>query len=283
MTLKKGLILEGGAMRCMFSAGIMDVMLENNIEFDGAIGVSAGAAFGCNYKSKQIGRTLRYNLKYSRDKRYCSFYSLVTTGNLFGAEFCYHELPEKLDQFDAETFAKNPMEFYIVCTDVETAKPVYKKCEDVGYESMEWIRASASLPLMAEIVEIDGMKLMDGGITDTVPLKYFQSIGYEKNIVILTQPKGFVKKKTGFMRLIKAKLKKYPDFVKAIENRHHMYNDTLAYVKQQEEKGNVLVLRPEEALPINRMEKDPKVLQEVYDKGREVGMKYLDEIKEFLE
>ncbi len=280
--MKKGLVLEGGAMRGMFTAGIMDVMMENGIEFDGAIGVSAGAAFGCNYKSKQIGRTLRYNLKYSRDKRYCSFSSLIKTGNLFGAEFCYHELPEKLDQFDAETFAKNPMEFYVVCTDIETAKPVYKKCEDVSYKSMEWIRASASLPLMAQIVEIDGMKLMDGGITDTVPLKYFQSIGYDKNIVILTQPKGFVKKKTGFMRLIKAKFKKYPDFVKAIENRHHMYNDTLEYVKQQEEAGKALVLRPEEALPIDRMEKDPKVLQEVYDMGKELAVKRIDEIKAFL-
>ena len=280
--MKKGLVMEGGAMRGMFTAGVTDVMMENGIEFDGAIGVSAGAAFGCNYKSKQIGRALRYNLKYCKDKRYCSFYSLVKTGNLYGADFCYHEIPEKLDVFDAETFKNNPMEFYLVCTDVTTGKPVYRKCEVADSECMEWFRASASLPLVSEVVEIGGQKLMDGGITDSVPLRYFESIGYKRNVVILTQPKGYVKKKNNLMPVIKARLKKYPEFVKAIANRHNMYNETLEYIKQQEQNGNALVIRPAEALPIDRTEKDPKILQAVYDMGRELALKRLDEIKEFL-
>ena len=145
--MKTGLVMEGGAMRGLFTAGVIDVMMEKEIEFDGAIGVSAGAAFGCNYKSKQIGRALRYNINDCKDKRYCSMKSLITTGNLYGAEFCYHELPDKLDIFDCETFENNPMEFYLVCTDVLTGKPIYKKCEKADYDCLEWMRASASMPL----------------------------------------------------------------------------------------------------------------------------------------
>ena len=192
--MKTGLVMEGGAMRGLFTAGVIDVMMEEEIEFDGAIGVSAGAAFGCNYKSKQIGRALRYNINYCKDKRYCSMKSLITTGNLYGAEFCYHELPDKLDIFDCETFENNPMEFYLVCTDVLTGKPVYKKCEKADYDCLEWMRASASMPLASKVVEIDGYKMLDGGVSDSVPLKYFESIGYDRNIVILTQPKSYRKK-----------------------------------------------------------------------------------------
>ena len=194
--MKTGLIMEGGAMRGLFTTGITDIMLENNITFDGAIGVSAGAAFGCNFKSMQIGRAVRYNVKYCKDKRYCSIRSLLLDGNLFGKDFCYHEIPEKLDIFDNEAFNNNPMPFYVVCTDVVTGKAVYKRFDRVDENFLEWVRASASLPWVSEIVEVDGLKLQDGGMTDSIPLKYFESIGYDRNIVILTQPKGYVKKKT---------------------------------------------------------------------------------------
>ena len=126
--MKTGLVLEGGAMRGLFSAGVMDVLMEHQITFDGAIGVSAGAAFGCNYKSRQPGRVIRYNTMYAKDPRYCSLRSFLRTGDLFRADFCYHELPKKLDVFDAEAFQQNPMEFYVVCTDIQTGKAVYRKC-----------------------------------------------------------------------------------------------------------------------------------------------------------
>ena len=148
-------------MRGMFTAGVIDVMMENEIEYDGAIGVSAGAAFGCNYKSKQIGRVLRYNTKYCNDRRFSGFHSLITTGNIFNTDFAYGEVPLKYDIFDFETFKNNPMEFYVVCTDIETGKAVYHKYEGIEDHSFDWIRASASMPLVSQIVEIDDLKLLD--------------------------------------------------------------------------------------------------------------------------
>ena len=279
--MKTGLVLEGGAMRGLFSAGATDVMMENDIEYDGIIGVSAGAAFGCNYKSKQNGRAIRYNLKYCRDKRYFSLRSLITTGDLFGADFCYHEMPERLDVFDKETFDSNPTEFYIVCTDVITGKPVYKRCDTVDYDCLEWVRASASMPLASRIVEVGGYKLLDGGISDSIPLKYFESLGYNKNIVILTQPKGYVKKKNSFMPAVKIALRKYPNIVNAIKNRYIMYNNTTKYIFDKAEKGEILVICPDEPLPIGHTERNPEILKKVYEAGRRKAYSMLNEIKMF--
>ena len=280
--MKKGLVLEGGAMRGMFTAGILDVFMEEGITFDGVVGVSAGAAFGCSFKSGQKGRSLRYNKKYCKDKRYCSLWSLIKTGDLYGAEFCYKTLPEELDIFDNEAFESNPSEFYVVCTDVETGQPVYKKCDSVRGENLEWVRASASLPLVSRIVEIDGYKLLDGGISDAIPLKYFEGIGYEKNIVILTQPEDYRKGENSLKAVFRTVLKKHPKLIYAMEKRHIMYNGALDYVKAEEEKGNALVLRPKEKLPIKRTSKDPELLQKVYDLGRELAKEKLEEIKEFM-
>jgi len=280
--MKTGLVLEGGAMRGMFTAGVIDVFMENGIDFDGMIGVSAGATFGCNFKSRQIGRTIRYNMKYCRDKRYCSLHSLFTTGNLYGADFCYRELPEELDLFDNDTYINNPMEFYLVCTDVETGKAVYRKCDSFDRENLEWIRASASMPLVSEIVEINGHKFLDGGVADSIPLKYFESIGYDRNVVVLTQPETYVKKKNSALPLIKIALRKYPKMVKALADRHVMYNDTVKYVCDKEAKGEVLVIRPDCDLPVGKIEKDPEKLKQTYEIGRRIATERLDEIKSFL-
>ena len=193
--MKFGLILEGGAMRGLFSAGVIDIFLENDIKFDASVGVSAGAAFGCNYVSRQRGRALRYNVDYCKDKRYCSFRSLILTGDMFGAQFCYHELPCELDIFDVQAFKDSGTDFYVVATDVETGKAVYHKCTDAGYEDLEWIRASASMPLVSRIVEAGGKKLLDGGIADSIPLRFFQNMGYGKNVIVLTQPRDYIKSK----------------------------------------------------------------------------------------
>ena len=280
--MKKGLIMEGGAMRGMFTAGVIDVLMENGIEFDGAIGVSAGACFGCNYKSGQIGRTIRYNLKYCRDKRFCSFWSLFFTGNIFGADFCYKELPNKLDIFDNEAYINHPMEFYVVCTDAETGKSVYKKCETLDESEMEWMRGSASLPLVSEIVEIDGYKLSDGGTADSVPIKYFESIGYDRNVVILTQPKGYVKSRNPLIPVMKIVLRKYPKLIEAAKRRHVVYNETTKYIFDKEEKGELFVFCPKEKLPVSHMERDPERLKNAYNLGREAAIERLDEIKEYL-
>ena len=280
--MKTGLVMEGGALRGLFTAGVIDVFLENGITFDGAVGVSAGATFGCNIKSGQIGRAIRYNLKYCKDRRYFSIWSLIFTGNLFGKKFCYHNIPEKLDVFDNEAYEKNPMEFHIVCTDVETGKPVYKKCDKLRGANLEWIRASASLPMVSEVVEIDGMKLQDGGISDSIPLKYFESIGYDRNVVILTQPKGYIKEAASLTGLFKSYLRKYPKMIEALENRHNMYNETTKYIEEREKNGDAFVIRPNDILPVKRTSRDPEKLKAVYEAGRAEAQKHLEEIKTFL-
>ena len=280
--MKTGLILEGGGMRGLFTAGVTDVFMENGIEFDAAIGVSAGAAFGCNFKSRQIGRVIRYNKQFARDPRFCSLRSLIKTGDLFGAEFCYHTIPDTIDIFDTQAYIDNPMDFYVVVTDVETGEAVYVNSDEAGDDSLEYFRASASMPLVSRAVEIKGRKYLDGGIADSVPLQYFESIGFKKNVIILTQPAGYVKKPSSAVKLMKYALKEYPMIAKTMENRHNEYNETLALIAEREKSGDSLVIRPEAALEIGRIEHNPDVMQRVYEQGRAVAEKRLEEIKSFI-
>ena len=281
--MKYGLVLEGGAMRGLFTAGVIDVLMENEIKFDAAVGVSAGAAFGCNYKSGQIRRAIRYNTRFCKDKRYCSPWSLIKTGDMFGGEFCYHTIPDKLDLVDTETFNNSPMDFWVVCTDITTGKAVYHKCGHLCYDELEWIRASASMPLAARIVEVGGYKMLDGGITDSIPLKFMESRGCERNVVIVTQPRDYVKKPAGAQKLIKLKYRKYPELIKSIENRHKMYNGELKYIRSAEEAGTAFVIAPPEALPIGHIEHDPEVMLEVYRIGRRIANENLEALRAFFE
>ena len=280
--LRKGLILEGGAMRGMFTAGVIDVMMENGIDFDGAIGVSAGAAFGCNYKSKQVGRVIRYNMKYCADRRYSGIGSLIKTGNIFSTDFAYGEVPLKFDVFDFETYQSNPMDFYVVCTDIETGKAVYHNYGGKDDHCFDWIRASASMPIVSQIVDIDGRKLLYGGIADSIPVKYFEELGYRKNVVVLTQPENYQKKKNRLMPLIRLKYRRYPKLVETMANRHLVYNATLDYIKDRERQGALFVIRPKEKLKIGKVEKNPDKLKEVYDIGRETAAAQIQAIKDFL-
>lgn len=280
--MKTGLILEGGAMRGMFSAGVMDVLMENDIVFDGGIGVSAGAAFGVNYKSHQIGRAIRYNKRFCSDRRYSGLHAFLTDGNLYSSAFCYGEVPLKYDVFDFDAYQKNPMEFYVVCTDIETGLPFYRKYEGLEDHGFDWIRASASMPIVSQIVEIDGHKYLDGGISDSIPIRFFESLGYDQNVVVLTQPKSYTKKKNELLPLLKLQYRNYPKMVEAMERRHTVYNETLTYISQKERTGKLLVLRPDEKLNIGRAEKNPERLQEVYDMGRKAATERLDDIKKFL-
>ena len=280
--MKKGLVLEGGAMRGMFTCGVIDVFMENSIEFDGAIGVSAGAAFGCNIKSKQIGRPVRYNKKYCTDPRYSSYKHWLKTGDIFINEFVYDELIYKLDPWDQKTFEENKMEFYCVATDIETGKPVYQLLKDGKKKDVEWIRASASMPVFSNPVKIDSHLYLDGGTTDSIPLQFLQSKGYDKIVVVETQPESYRKSKQKYMPFIQAKLHKYPNLIKALATRHHLYNAQKEYVKKQEQLGNVLVLRPKSPLNIKSITHDPSELERVYQLGRQEALDHLDEIKAFL-
>lgn len=280
--MKTGLVLEGGAMRGMFTCGVLDVMMEQGISFDGAIGVSAGAVFGCNFKSRQIGRPLRYNKAYCADPRYGSFRSFLKTGDLFDAEFCYSDIPDRLDPFDAETYRENPMEFYVTCTDVETGKAVYHKCMKGDKKDIRWMRASASIPIVSRIVHIGDYKLLDGGIADSIPLRYFETLGYDRNVVILTQPLDYQKEKNKMIPLAKVLLRKYPEMIKAMEERHIGYNEITKHIREKELSGELFVIRPPMPLNISGTTKEPGELDRVYQIGRKTAEETLPGLKEYL-
>ena len=279
--MKTALIMEGGAMRGMFTCGVIDVLLENDIRFDGAAGISAGAVLGCNFKSRQIGRPLRYNKAYCRDPRYCSIRSLIKTGDLYGADFCYRELPDLLDPFDRKAYADNPMEFYVGATDVATGKCVYHLCMDGGDTDMLWFRASASMPAVSRPVRIDDQEYLDGGISDSVPYAYMEHQGYNRNVIILTQPKGY-RKRPGASAVMKPFLRRIPKISEAMEHRHEMYNRQMDELDQREAEKTALIIRPPEDLRIGRTEKNPQELERVYQIGRREAENRMEEIRLWL-
>lgn len=279
--MKTGLVLEGGGKRGIYVAGVLDVLLENNIVVDGLIGASAGAVNGCSYVSNQYERNIRYNLRFANEKKYMSIYSLITTGSVVGTDFAYNKLPNELDLFDYEAFEKSPTKFYATCSNLETGKAEYIHCDTLRGNKMDYLRASASLPYVSKVVEIDGKKLLDGGICDSIPLKAFQDMGYSKNIVVLTRPKGYIKKPENNM-LAKLYYSDYPDFIKAMKIRYAVYNRTLQYIEEQEKLGNTLVLRPSKYIKISRMEQNKDIIQEMYNLGKSDANKMLQEISLFL-
>ncbi len=280
--MKTGLVLEGGAMRGIYSAGILDVLMENKIWVDGVVGVSAGACFGCNYKSEQIGRSIRYNKRFCRDKRYGTMYSFFRYGDVFESKFCYHDIPFIHDPIDLETYRKSPVDFYVTCTDVHTGEPFYHLSSDGGGEDVLWMQASASMPLVSKPVAIDGHLYLDGGVSDSVPVKWFRSIGYEKCVVILTREAGYRKRKPKFAALQRLALSKYPALAAAMDRRADMYNETLDLIEDLESRGEIFVFRPSKKPCINRTEHHPEKLQELYDLGRADALAALENLKSFL-
>ena len=276
-----GLVLEGGAMRGLFTAGVLDVLMEHGVSFGGIVGVSAGAAFGCNYKSRQPGRVLRYNLANCRNWRYCSWRSWLLTGDLFGTDFCYRKLPYELDPFDAETFEAAPAEFILVCTDIERGEAVYHACSKADRECYEWMRASASMPLVSRIMRIGDGKYLDGALTDSIPLEFMEKRGYERNVVILTQPAGYVKKPNRLLPLLQTVYRKYPEMLEALKKRHLVYNAEVAYAEARERAGAALVIRPESPLPVDRLSHSPEKLRRAYELGRAAAEKNFRKIAEF--
>ena len=276
---RRGLVLEGGGMRGLFTAGVIDVWMEAGVTFDGLVGVSAGACFGCNYKSAQPGRVIRYNKRFARDSRYCSWTSLLRTGDLFGADFCYRELPETLDPFDKEAFERSPMEFHISVTDVHTAAPVYRRIDRIDAEAFEWIRASASMPLVSRPVAVGGGLYLDGGLSDGIPLAYFESQGFSRNVVVTTRPHGYRKFPSKRLCLLKLLLRRHPAVYAALVRRPEWYNRELDYIDERVAAGAAVLVAPPEDLPISRVCHDPAVMQRVYDIGRAEGERRLDEVR----
>lgn len=279
--MKTGLVLEGGAKRGIYTAGVLDVFLENGISFDGVIGVSAGAIHGCSYVAGQIGRSIRYNLNYGNDYRFMSIRSWLLSGNIVDVQFCYHDLPEKLDPFDNEAFEKSASKFYVTCTNVESGQPEYIHCRNMTSE-IDYLRASASLPLVSKIVRVGGKKLLDGGLSDSIPVKAFMNMGYEKNVVIQTRPQGYRKAPAKLQWLTKLVYRRYPRFVETVLKRHEMYNRELDEIAALEKEGKALVLRPSRTVKIAKMEANLEIVKEMYDLGRADGEAAVERVKAFL-
>ena len=280
--MKTGLVLEGGAMRGIYTAGVLDVFLEYGIQVDGVMGVSAGAIHGVSYVSGQHGRSLRYNMQYCRDPRYMSLRSLLKTGDLFGVDFCYHELPERLDPFDNDAFELSSTEYYLTCTDIETGQPCYQRCESIRGEEIDWVRASASMPLASRVVTIGKHKLLDGGIADPIPVDAFRRLGFARNLVILTRPEGYQKKHSSAMPLIRRAFRGYPALIDAMDHRHEVYNTQLARIDELLREGDTFLIRPSRYLKISRTERNPRRIQAMYDLGRQDALRTLPDVLEFL-
>lgn len=278
----KGLVLEGGGLRGMFTNGVLDVFMSHGIGFDAMVGVSAGAVFGCNYKSRQPGRALRYNLRYKDNADYMSWRSLVKTGNFVNERFAYHLLPYEYDPFDFEVFRTNPMRFYAVCTDIVSGRPVYREITDADGKGLRWMQASASMPVFARPVEIDGRHYLDGGLTDCIPLKFIQRMGYRRNVVVLTQPLDYRKRQAHVGWAMKMFLGDYPKVAQLMAHRHVMYNGELDYLHTEEQKGDTFLIYPDEKLNIGRLSLKEDKMRRVYEAGVAKATALLPQIKRFL-
>lgn len=279
--MKTALVLEGGAMRGIYTAGVLDILLENDIKVDGVIGVSAGSIHGCNFVSKQKERSIKYYKACRNDYRFLSFKSFLKTGNIVDTEYCYHEIPDKKFVFDHNTFNKSKTKFYVTVTNVETGKAEYIHCTDLK-KQIDYLRASASMQVVSQIVEINGNKYLDGGIADSIPIEKFQEMGYDKCIVVQTRPEGYKKGKDKMYMIEKRLYKNYPNLLKSMKNRHVNYNKTLEKIDELEKNKEIIRIRPSKKIKIGRLEKNMKTIVEMYELGRHDAKDKIKDIKKFL-
>ncbi len=278
--MKVGLVLEGGAMRGMYTAGVLDTFLKNNIEVDSIVAVSAGALFGVNYLSKQSGRVIRYNKRFNSDKNYMGIRPLLREGNIVSPQYAYSEVPCRLDVFDDDTYKASDVPFYAVVTDMANGKPEYIKISSV-FEQMDTLRASGSMPFVSAPVRIGDKLYLDGGISDSIPFRWLSEQGCDKLIVVVTRDSSYRKKQMS-KSLVKLFYRKHPEFMQAMLNRHNMYNSSIEELNQLETQGRAFVIRPSEPIEIGKMEKNPEKLQAVYDLGIINTEAVLENLKQYL-
>ena len=277
---KTALVLEGGAMRGMYTAAVLDVLMDEGIEVDAIYATSAGVLFGVNYLSGQKGRAIRYNKRFSRDKRYMGLYSLVTSGNIINRDFAFYEVPFTLDVFDDEAYKKSKIKMVATVTNVQTGGVEYMEIGSV-LEQMEVLRAASAMPFVSHMVELDGQLYLDGGLSDSIPLKKCQEDGYERIVVVETRPEGYRKGKTNPIAA-KVFYSKYPNLVEIINNRYKAYNAILQEIEELDAKGEIVLVRPTKDLKLGRIESNPDRLQEMYDLGIEDAKRLLPQIKTYL-
>lgn len=280
--MKVGLVLEGGAMRGLYTAGVIDTFLKEKIDVDTIIGVSAGALFGMNYKSKQIGRVLRYNKAYAGNKDYMGVYSFLKTGNVMNEEFCFEKLIDDLDPINYQSYQESPVDFYAVVTNLQTGKAEYKLLDTLdNYDQVEYLRASGSMPFVSHIIQVNGHEYLDGGCSDSIPIKKMLEMDVDKIIVVLTRPLDY-RKKPSNKHLNKLFYHQYPHFVETLNNRYLNYNASLDLITKLEKEKQIFVLRPSQLIPIGRLEKDKEVIQQMYDLGVSDCNNQLENLKKYL-
>ncbi|WP_042150215.1 patatin family protein [Paucisalibacillus sp. EB02] len=277
-----GLVLEGGGSRGVYTAGVLRYLMERDIYLPYIIGVSAGACNGSSYVSRQMDRNRAVNIDYIDHPDYLSFRNFIKKRQLFGMDFLFDSLPNELEPFDFESFYNAEEEFVVGVTDCMSGEPVFYKRGDYKKDILTVIRASSSLPLVAPVVPFDGRMLMDGGISDPIPIRQSEKDGNRKNVVILTRNRGYSKKPQSFGWYFRKKYRDYPGLLKAMENRHRIYNETLDYIFEEEIKGNVFVISPVERLDVGRIERNKDKLTALYNQGMEDVVKLSESLKEFL-
>jgi len=280
---KKALVLEGGSLRCMFSAGAVDLMMEKGIAFDGLFGVSAGALTGVSFVSGQRGRTAEVNLSFVNDKRYLGFRNLVLHRSLFNFDFLFGEVSDTLVPLDREAFQNSPCEFTAVSTNCLTGEPVFSEKSQCG-DIYAAIRASASLPLMAPIVQVDGAPCLDGGVSLSIPYMRALEEGYDKVVVVTTREHGYRKPPVSrpAARVYARAYRRYPELVKALLRTPRRYGAELDQLDRLEAQGRLFVLRPPEPVTVSRAEKDTDKLRALYQQGMNTCAKHLDALAEYL-
>ena len=277
-----GLVLEGGGMRGIYTAGVLEVFMEQDLYVPYVIGVSAGACFGASYLSRQRGRNRKVNIDYVTHPKYLSFQNYVKHRQLFGMDFIFDEIPNSLVPFDFDTFKMGSEEFVITATDCQTGLPVYFNKKEYGNDMLTIIRASSSLPFIAPVVEYQGKHLLDGGITDSIPIKKSEEDGNTRNIVVLTREATYFKKKSNIKWLLSKTYRQYPKLIEAVLTRYKMYNDTIEHIEEQEKQGKVFVIRPSRPLKVSRIERNQQKLEELYSIGMEDAKRDFERLEKWL-
>ena len=279
--MKTGLVLEGGGMRGLFTAGVLDCLTDERITFDYCIGVSAGACNAVSFLSGQRGRNKRINLTYALDKRYVSVSNLLKTKSMFGMDFIFRQIPEVLDPFDYEALEASPTQLIVGVTDAQTGQPFYFDKAAIDHDSTV-LRASSSIPVFSPPVSFRGGVYLDGGTTDPIPVEKALADGCGRVVVVLTRERGYQKPPEGYRGIYKRMLKKYPAMITALDRRHEIYNRTLSRLDVLERSGAALVIAPPEKVTLSRFEKDPVKLEQLYDQGYQEAKRLSGQIAAFL-
>lgn len=276
------LVLEGGTFRPIFSAGVMDALLDYDVHFPYVIGVSAGITDGISYVSKQKKRNYNVLVNLRHDKRYIGMRNFISDKSLFGLQFAYEDMPRDIYPFDWETYRNSRTEVRVGVTNVETGESEYLDGKELE-ERFMMLRATCALPFVFPVIKLNGKGYYDGGICDPIPVKKAMADGHDKLLIVLTRPKGYVKKLSTANKIAAGYLKrKYPKLVEPLLTRHNKYNETVKFCEQLENEGKAVLLRPTEEIQIESFEKDIEKIKRIYHFGYNLAVERMDEIKELL-